>query len=386
MAIQTTISELNAGDSVDSRIPIHWKQKFADDVFHLVQEKGSKLIDLFKKKSLSGAESVRIDFFEQRTAKRRLIGRNTANNARNTPVEYSTQQMGSVTVYANAIYDAELFDKFDVMRQNHDQMSEVKKASAMAIGRDVDAVIIEAFKGYQALTPSNSTNANGVVNNWPSYLGAIASTDGVFGGPSPSAPTAIADLSVEVLIQIKSHMLTNQVVQEGETIHLICRTKDLMALLRDPKLPSSDYNTVKALVNGEVDYYMGINFIRIDHSTAAPVKWQADYQAALGAADPADATSVAVKADGYLAAATGGEFDVVIDNANPALIEAVGLVAFVAPSATCSGSLAIGMEMELTTKFDIIPQTFHSTQYLAEISFGASRLDPKATLQVLVKK
>lgn len=386
MAIQTTVANLNNGDSIDSRIPIHWTKKFSDDVFHLVQESGSKLMGFFKKKSLAGAESCRIDFYEQRQAKRRLIGRNTATNKRNTPVEYAAQKVGSVTVYANAIYDADIFDKFDVMRQNHDVMGEVKKASAMAIGRDIDSVILEAFKGKQILTPSNSTNSGDVVNNWPSYLGTIAATDGVFGGASPSAPTAISNLSVETLIQIKSHMLKHQVVQEGQVINLTARTEDLMSLLRDPKLPSTDYNTVKALVDGEVDYYMGIRFVRIDHSTAAPLKYQADFQTALGTGDPADATDVGVKADGYLAVAGGGAFNVKIDDADPALIQAVGLVAFIGTSPTGGASLGIGMEMELTSKFDVIPELFHSTQYLSEISFGAVRLDPKATLHVLVKK
>jgi len=64
MTIQTTVADLAKGDSIQGHVPIHWAKKFSDDVFHLVQESGSKLMHFFAQESLAGAESVRVDFYE----------------------------------------------------------------------------------------------------------------------------------------------------------------------------------------------------------------------------------------------------------------------------------------------------------------------------------
>ena len=42
----------------------------------------------------------------------------------------------------------------------------------------------------------------------------------------------------------------------------ILKSTQLANLLADDKISSNDYNTVKALVRGEIDTYLGFNFIR----------------------------------------------------------------------------------------------------------------------------
>jgi len=68
-------------------------------------------------------------------------------------------------------------------------------------------------------------------------------------------------LTVAKLIQAKGLFWSND-VEEDEELFLCCRGKQLEDLLATTQVTSSDYNTVKALVKGEVDQYMGFTFIR----------------------------------------------------------------------------------------------------------------------------
>ena len=44
----------------------------------------------------------------------------------------------------------------------------------------------------------------------------------------------------------------------------MCTAQQVSNLLNDQKVTSADYNTVKALVNGEVNQYLGFEFIRYE--------------------------------------------------------------------------------------------------------------------------
>ena len=51
-------------------------------------------------------------------------------------------------------------------------------------------------------------------------------------------------------------------VDEDEELFLACTGKQLTDLLNIEEVTSSDYNTVKALVKGEINQFMGFTFIR----------------------------------------------------------------------------------------------------------------------------
>ncbi len=52
-----------------------------------------------------------------------------------------------------------------------------------------------------------------------------------------------------------------------ETIHLVISQSQLTSLLRDDEVTSADFNTVRALVNGEINTYMGFEFHRTQRLT-----------------------------------------------------------------------------------------------------------------------
>jgi hypothetical protein len=113
-------------------------------------------------------------------------------------------------------------------------------AAAAAMGRAIDDEIIAAALGT-------------------AYTGETGST-------ATSLPAAqqiangSADLTVAKLRQAKK-ILDLSDVDPSIPRYLACGPDQIEALLADTNVTSSDFNTVKALVQGEVNQFMGFNFI-----------------------------------------------------------------------------------------------------------------------------
>ena len=78
------------------------------------------------------------------------------------------------------------------------------------------------------------------------------------------AATATSKLTVDKLNQARE-MLDAAEVEDFDTRYIICTAQQISNLLEDQKVTSTDYNTVKALVNGEVNQYLGFEFIRCEN-------------------------------------------------------------------------------------------------------------------------
>jgi hypothetical protein len=68
-------------------------------------------------------------------------------------------------------------------------------------------------------------------------------------------------MNIKTLRAIKKKFSKNEV--EGEIV-LIFTSDDEDSLLGTTEVTSADYNTVKALVNGAVDQFMGIRFVKTE--------------------------------------------------------------------------------------------------------------------------
>ena len=77
------------------------------------------------------------------------------------------------------------------------------------------------------------------------------------------AATATTKLTVDKLNQARE-MLDAAEVEDFDTRYIVCTAQQISNLLEDQKVTSSDYNTVKALVNGEVNQFMGFEFVRYE--------------------------------------------------------------------------------------------------------------------------
>ena len=143
-----------------------------------------------------------------------------------TPLNVDFSQ---VTVTLEDWNAAEYSDIFMQQKVNFDERQELVNVVANAIGRRQDQMIIDA------LTASSTSNT--VSND-------IGGTD--------------SNLNLDKLLAAKKALDKGNVPPMDR--HCVIHANSLAALLGETQVTSSDYNSVKALVNGEINTFLGFNF------------------------------------------------------------------------------------------------------------------------------
>lgn len=143
-----------------------------------------------------------------------------------TPMNVSYSQ---ATVTLSDYIAAEYSDIFNQAKVNFDERSELVQVVSKSIGRRADQLIIDALA------------ASGTSNTVASSVGG-----------------SNTDLNLDKLLAAKKLMDAGNVPMEGR--HLLIHANNLSALLGETEVTSSDYNSVKALVSGEVNTFLGFQF------------------------------------------------------------------------------------------------------------------------------
>jgi hypothetical protein len=143
-----------------------------------------------------------------------------------TPLNVSFSQVTATLQDWNA---AEYSDIFMQAKVNFDERQELVQVLSSAIGRRQDQLIIDALTASStSLTVSND----------------IGGTD--------------TNLNVAKLREAKKLLDQNNVPPMDR--HMVIHANSLASLLSETSVTSSDFNTVKALVSGEVDTFLGFKF------------------------------------------------------------------------------------------------------------------------------
>lgn len=143
-----------------------------------------------------------------------------------TPLNAGYSQVTATLQDWNA---AEYSDIFMQQKVNFDERQELVQVVSNAIGRRQDQMIIDALVASStALTVSND----------------IGGTD--------------SNLNVAKLREAKRLLDKNNVPPEGR--HIVLHGNNLSSLLSETAVTSSDFNTVKALVAGELNTFLGFTF------------------------------------------------------------------------------------------------------------------------------
>lgn len=153
-----------------------------------------------------------------------------SKRASQTDVVPMNLQHTNATVTLQDWNAAEYTDVFDEAKTNISERQELAASIAKAIGRREDQLIIDA------LDASNTT------------LTVAKSVGG-----------ADTDLNVDKLRKI-GRLLGNNGVDEDEQITFVGSYFGREALLGSTQVTSADYNTVRALTNGEVNQFLGMTF------------------------------------------------------------------------------------------------------------------------------
>jgi len=170
---------------------------------------------------------------EGSTVKFPKIGKGTASiRVPQTDVVPMSTTYSQVTATMEDYIAAEYSDIFNQAKVNFQDRAELVQVVSGAIGRRMDQVVIDA------LAASSGTNT--VSND-------IGGTD--------------TNLNVAKLRAAKKAMDAKNVPAEGRVI--IAHANNMDSLLAETAVTSSDFNTVKALVTGVVNTFLGFRFVSI---------------------------------------------------------------------------------------------------------------------------
>ena len=213
---------------MSSQITTAFVEQYSANIQMLSQQMGSLLRDKVRTESVVGKNA----FFDQ-------VGKVTAQlkTSRHSDTPQIDTPHSRRRVSLGDYEFADLIDQQDKVRLLIDPTSSYAQAAAMAMGRAMDDVIITAALGT-AYTGETGTGTESV------QTGVVKGTTG---------------LTVAKLISAKD-LLDKADVDPSIPRHIMCGPEQLGNLLGDSEVTSSDFNTVKALVQGELDTYLGFKF------------------------------------------------------------------------------------------------------------------------------
>lgn len=147
-----------------------------------------------------------------------------------------------------------LIDRKDQARNLHSLESNYVKAATMAYNRTIDAIIYEGLDKAVLAGESGSTSIKRPTANDIAVAGYY-DANGVWQTTGGST-----GLTIDKLRRAKL-MLDENYADEVGKYFMIVHPRMLDQMLGHVEVKSADYNTVKALVNGEINTFMGFEFI-----------------------------------------------------------------------------------------------------------------------------
>jgi hypothetical protein len=200
-------------------LPTAYVQQFAAEVHHAYQFE-SRLRNTVRVRTGVVGSSVRFPKMGKGMAQIRIP---------QTDVTPMGVAHSNVTVTLTDWNAPEYTDIFMQQKVNFDERQELVKVSARAVARRLDQMIIDAL--VAATAPETVGNdIGGTDTNW----------------------------NIGKLLEAKALLDENGVPKDNR--HVLIHARGLQALLGTTQITSSDYNSVKALVNGDVNSFLGFEF------------------------------------------------------------------------------------------------------------------------------
>lgn len=274
-------------------------KQFKDNIMHLVQQKGTKL-----------RATVRVDtnfvgefkFYDQLGASDM---EEKVSRHQDTPIidpDHKRRRLGRRDFIHNT-----LFDKEDQLQMIIDPKSDYAINAMWAAGRQTDDVIIGAYNGTAFSGKEGATSVSFDAN----FQIAAGGTG----------------LTKAKLIEARELLDDEDVEDEDRTY--TCTPRQISDLLNTTEATSSDFNTVKALVDGQLNTWLGFKFTKI--------------------------SSKRLQVDGASARLT---------------------------YAYHQAAIQLGVQKEPTVRIDERPDKMYAWQVFLSISIGATRLEEERIVEI----
>lgn len=225
-------------------------QQYSANVMHLVQQKGSRLRNAVMIETVTGEKA----FFDQLGA---VNAQKVTTRHADSPLISTPHDRRMVTLVD---YDwGDLVDDLDKVRMLIDPASPYAVNASWAMGRAIDDEIIGAAFADASTGKDGSTTVS------------FPATQQVAEDYVETGAAANSDMTIGKLRRAKQILDENE-VDESERRYACIKAKQLNSLLQTTEITSSDYNVVKALVQGEINSFVGWEFIRSERllATADP--------------------------------------------------------------------------------------------------------------------
>ena len=228
---------------MSNQITTAFVQQYSNNVQMLSQQKGSLLRNTVDSETIVGKNA----FFEQ--VGQAVAQKRTTRHADTPQIDtpHSRRRVSMVD------YEyADLIDKQDQVRTLIDPTSSYAQAAAFALGRSMDDEIISAVSG----------NA---------FSGETGSTTVALPSAQKITESGTDGLTIAKLRSAKEKM-DSASVDPSIPRYIVVGPKQISDLLGTTQVTSSDFNTVKALANGEISSFLGFNFITSNRLSIASSK------------------------------------------------------------------------------------------------------------------
>lgn len=223
-------------------------QQYSSNIYMLAQQKGSKLRPFVRQESQKG----KTEFFDRIGS---VSPKKKTSRHGDSPIMDTPHSRRGVTL---TDYEwGDMIDKEDKIRTLIDPENAYIQAAMYSLGRAMDDELIAAALGSAY---SGEKGDTAVALGSGQRIQSIASS-------------AAANLNVDALLNAK-YLMDAADIDPDLPRYIAVNASALKALLGATQVTSSDYNNVKALVEGKVDTFLGFKFIHLERLVAPSVAFK----------------------------------------------------------------------------------------------------------------
>jgi hypothetical protein len=225
---------------MSTQYPVHFVQQFADNLIHLAQQRGSRLMRAVKVERVN-AKNHHFDRLGATVAQKKL------SRHGDTPLIDTPHSRRRVTM--DDYEWADLIDNPDKVRALINPKSDYAMAGAWAIGRAIDDVIIAAATGNSVAVDASDSTSN-VAHDTNNII------DNDFG-------TANSNLTAAKVMEARRILRGNN-IDMNEEMFLVANSFCIAGLMQESDVKDFDINTSKPMAVGELPSYGGFNIIHTE--------------------------------------------------------------------------------------------------------------------------
>jgi len=244
-------------------------KQFNSTVSILLQQKGSKLRSCVTEETMHGEEQ----FFEQVGP---VVAEEVTTRHGDSPLISTLHDRRRITL---RFFDwGDMIDNFDKVRMLIDPTSPYTQVAVNALGRAIDDVLTgttASSSGESTITYDSAGGTSGVFYG-TAFTGKAAGTSVAFPSGQKIAVNfggTNVGITIPKLIESRRLFAKGNVDLDMEEMYAAISSRGLADLLNTTQVTSADFNSVKALVGGDVDSLLGYTIKRTERIPQDGTSW-----------------------------------------------------------------------------------------------------------------